>query len=186
MCHNVICVLVCHSNSSVSSVCTWKYHFEVHMKRTLLEKNTYQWVFYTWRTIIMVHHYYVHVVHHKPVRHYQELSSGPPLQAVRHSYIWTRLAGVIREHFSGRADVSPTWKFLAQARPGLTVRLEILAQARPIMGKARWASSRATSLNRAKSRPRSGPAQPSGQKIRPRPGLEAWPGRAWPGNFGPG
>jgi hypothetical protein len=34
----------------------------------------------------MVHHYYVPVVHHKPVRHYQELSSGPPLQAVRHSW----------------------------------------------------------------------------------------------------
>jgi hypothetical protein len=42
----------------------------------------------------MVHHYYVPVVHHKLVQHYQELSSGPPLQAVPHSYIWTRLAGV--------------------------------------------------------------------------------------------
>jgi hypothetical protein len=48
--------------------------------------------------------------------------------------------GTTPEHFSGRADQSPTRKISAQARPGLTVGPEILAQARLIIRKARRAS----------------------------------------------
>jgi hypothetical protein len=57
-------------------------------------------------------------------------------------------------YFSGRADQSPTRKILAQARPGPTVGLNKLAQARTITKKARRASGRAASVNHIKSRPK--------------------------------
>jgi hypothetical protein len=81
-----------------------------------------------------------------------------------------------------RAGPTKAWWEKSWLRPDPTVVSKILAQARPIIEKARRALGRTASLNRAKSRSRPSPA--IGQKIRPSP--EAWSGQARPGNFGPG